>query len=495
MANATVFDSTLTNPGGTGSTITVTLPTHAVGDEIRISIGNTGNTLWTGNPAGWERINQSQVGTASNGLVGTWFRHKVVSGDTLPLTNPTFTLGATVTRMAIARSIRGADLEGINLLAEWSARAFNTGTSNPIRPTAVTTPAPEMLVIVDYFQRAATNAPEQSGYTQDEEIIISGTLVGNGSQKVNANQQTLLSSQDASPTSGARWVAGIMCIPSPDYVYYRSGSQALTASGTSATPSLPTGTSSSDNRGNKDLIVATIEAAGTPTISPQVGADWTEITGWATTTSGNGTTIKKYWTLYDGSVNPQFNRSTTGEIFVYLSTYRNTDQSNPIGAVAVQQNASAASSAFPALSRTESKSTVQITCIANGTPTFTAPTGWTEKNDSNGVTCADQAFNAVASVSSASFTLSTADATAAGAMEILSVAGVAPPVDLVVTSTSHIHSADNVVLTQTHALTVADAAHAHTAENVTITTTEAPGFKPAHYRRFKAEGNLSVWSE
>lgn len=422
MANPTVFDSTLTNPGGTGSTITVTLPTHAVGDIIYISIGNTGNVLWTGNPAGWNRIIQSQVGTAANGLVGTWFWRKVVSGDSLPLASPVFTLGATVTRMAMARSIRGADLEGPLSLPEYGARAYNTGTANPVRPTSITTPAPEMLILHDYFQRAATNAPDPSGYTQDEEIVISGTLVGNASQKVNANQQTAISNQDASPTSGVRWVAGIIAIPSPDYVYYRSGSQALTASGTSATPALPAGTSSSDTSTRKDLIIATVQAAGT-TPTPNTPADWTPIVEWSTTTSGGASTVRKWWALYDGSLDRQFNRGTTGEIYVYLSTYRNTDQTLPIGNVAVQSNASSSTSTFPALDRYETKSTVQIGCIADGTPTYTPPSTWTERNDSNGMTCGDQSFDAGGSSSSASFTLSTASPTVAGQTEILSVSG------------------------------------------------------------------------
>lgn len=423
MASATVFDSTPTNPGGTGSTITVTLPTHAVGDIIYISVGNTGNVLWTGNPTGWNRIQQVQVGTAANGLLGTWFWRKVVSGDSLPLANPLFTLGATVTREAFARTVRGADLESPFVLPEWVARGYNSGTANPVRPASITTPFPEGLILHDYFSRSATNAPDPSGYTQDEEIVISGTLVGNASQKTNANQQTLINNQDASPTSGVRWVAGILCVPSPDYVYYRSGTQALTASGTSATPALPTGTSASDNRGNKDLIIATAECAGA-TPSPNTPADWNEITDFATTTSGGATTIRKWWTPYDGTVDRQFTRPTTGEILVYLSTYRNAHQIAPIGNIAKQQNASSTTSPFPALIRARTKSSVQITCIADGTPTFTSPSGFTERNDSNGVTCADQSFNDGGTVASASFTLSTANPTAAGLIELASVSSV-----------------------------------------------------------------------
>lgn len=420
MAAPTVFASAVSNPGGTGSTLTGTLSTHAADDYLIIFIENTGNTLWAGNPAGWNRLDQRSVGTSANGIVQTWFWKKAASSSE---TNPSFTLGATVTRAAICWTVRGADLEGAFALPEWGARGFSTGTSNPVRPPAVTTLAPEMLVLIGYGSRAATNAPDQTNYTQDQEIVISGTLVLNASQRT-VTTQTALSNQDASPTSGARWAAGILCIPSPDYVYYRSGSQALTAAGTSATPTLPTGTSSSDTSGRKDLIIATVEAAGTPTIAPNTPADWTQIAGeWATATSGNGTTARKYWTLYDGTLDRQFNRSTSGEIFVYFSVYRNTDQTNPIGAIEAQQNASSTTSAFPSLVRAETKSTVQATCIADATPTFTTPANWIERSDSNGIVCADQAFNAGSTVASASFTLSSASPTACGLVEILSAAG------------------------------------------------------------------------
>jgi hypothetical protein len=415
------FDSQATDPGSTGTSITPVLPTHAAGDHIVIWIPNTGNVLWATNPAGWGRIDQRAVGTATTGIVGTWLWKKATSSSE---TNPLCTLGATVTRHAHAVTVRGADLEGAFTLPEWGTRGFATGTANPIRPPTVITPHPEMLVLIGYGSRSATNAPEQTGYTQAEELITSGTLTSNLSYKTVADPATALSNQDASPTSGVRWAAGILCIPSPDYVYYRSGSQALTAAGTSATPALPTGTSASDTSSRKDCIVATIEAAGIPTIAPNTPADWTQIAGeWSTTTSGNGTTVRKYWTLYDGSLDRQFNRSTSGEIFVYFSVYRNTDQANPIGAIEAQQNASSTTSAFPSLTRTETKSTVQAICVADATPTFTIPAPWVERNDSNGIVCADQSFNAGGSVASGAFTLSAASPTVAGLVEVLSHVG------------------------------------------------------------------------
>lgn len=423
MAAPTVFNAVTTNPGGTGSTITVNLSTHAVGDILYINVINTGNTLWTGNPTGWSRLDQRTVGTSSNGIVGTWLYRRIVSGDTLPLASPVCTLGATVTRAATCRTVRGADLEGIFTLPEWGARGFSTGTANPIRPPTVTTLAPDMLILHCYGQRAATNAPDPANYTQDQEIIISGTLVLNASSRTVLDQQTVLSNQDASPTSGARWVAGIVCIPSPDYPYYRSSTQATVASGTTVTPALPAGTTATDVNGNKDLIIATVEAAGNNiAIAPNTPADWTEITGFSDNTSGDGTTVRKYWALYDGTLDRQFNRPTNGELSVYLNTYHNCHQTVPVGAVNKRQNASSTTSTWDALSRTNTKVTMNATCVADATPTFTSPSGWTERMDGLGMTCCDQSFNATGLTPSASFTLSSASPTLVGLIELIGVA-------------------------------------------------------------------------
>lgn len=214
MAAPTVFASAISNPGSTGSTLTTILATHAADDILINYLAKTGNAAWTV-PSGWGLLDQRIVGTSSNGVVGTWFWRRVLAGDSLPLPNPVCTLGATVTRMAVSRTVRGADLTGIFISSLWGARGFGTGTANPIRPPSVTTPTAEMLILHCYGQRLATNAPDPSGYTQDQEIIINGNLVLNASRKVENVAQTLLSNQDASPASGARWAAGILCIPPP----------------------------------------------------------------------------------------------------------------------------------------------------------------------------------------------------------------------------------------------------------------------------------------
>lgn len=432
MSAPTTNASVVTNPGGTGTTIVPTLPTHAVGDEIRIWVVNSGTTTWSA-PAGWSiRQQQASSGNASTGVIGTLLYRRVLSGDTLPLVSPTCTLGATVTRSAVAFTVRGGDLEGIHTLWEWLAFGSTAGTSNPVRPPSVTTRAPEMLVHICYGSRAATNAPEQTNYTQVQQVINSGIIVNNVSERTIADQNTVLSNQDASPTSGVRWIAMILCSPSPDYPYYRSGSQAFASNGTNVTPALPAGTSSSDNRGNKDLIVLTAQCANVaPTLNTP--GDWTPLPDWSNTTSSGTTHVRKWCRLYDGSGDRQVNRTPSGEIFAYLSVYHNANQLIPTGTSATQQNASSTTSTFPALARTGTHATVQATCVADAAPTFTAPSGWTERNDSQGVTCADQSFNATDSTASASFTLSSASPTLCGLMEVFSVASV---VNLILTPAS-----------------------------------------------------------
>lgn len=472
MAAPTEVDSAVSNPGGTGSTLTAILPsTQAVGDVLYIWVTNSGNVLWAGNPAGWSRKDQRTVGTSANGLVGTLLFRKLVSGDSLPLTNPVCTLGATVTREAVAWTERGADVEGVHVLSEWSGNGHGTGTANPVRPPTVITPAPDMHVIHCYGQRSATNAPEPTGYTQmtNGAVIISGTLVTNVSSKTVANQQTSLANQDASPTSGARWVACVLCIPSPDYPYHRSMASATVANGTTVTPALPTGTTASDVNARKDLIIATVEAAGNAiAIAPNTPADWTEITGFSDNTSGNGTTVRKYWALYDGSLDRAFTRPTNGELSAYLNTYHNCHQTVPIGAVNKRQNASSTTSTWDALTRINTKVAMNVTCVADGVPTFTSPAGWTERMDGLGMTCADQPFNATGSTASASFTLSTASPTLVGLIEIVGAASVGPTT-LVIANASHDHTVQSLTLTQVHLLAVQNATHSQTANNLTLT--------------------------
>lgn len=428
MAAPIVFDSLATNPGGTGSTLTVNLSTHAADDILLIFLPKTGNAAWTV-PAGWLAIDQRSVGNSSNGVHGSWFARQVLTGDTLPLADPVCTLGATVTRAAVCRTIRGGSLEGIFVAPAYGARGFSTGTGNPVRPPSITTLAPEMLALHCYGQRSATDAPDPTDYTQDEEVIISGTLVMNASRRTVADQNTTLANQDASPTSGARWVAGIICIPSADYPYYRAGSQATTASGTSVTPVKPAGTTNSDVLGNADVMIATVEGSGSTTLAATDTGLWTEIGGaWSGTTSGGGSSVKKFWAKATATPNMQFTRTGTGEISACITTYYGCDQTNPIGTFDADARASSTTSTFDAITRTVTKVLVQATCVADAVPTFTSPSGWIERMDGLGIACSDQIYNAIGSSASASFTLSSASPTLVGLLEIIGLESQGPTI-------------------------------------------------------------------
>ena len=212
MTFPTTVGPVVTIPGGTGNSITPTLSTHIAGDVIEIWIGNTGNVTWNA-PVGWSRRHQTAMGTSSNGCVGTLLYRLVLDTDTLPLPSPTCALGATVTRGAVSLTKRGSDINGVYISSSWAATGIANGTANPIRPPSVTAPVAEMLAHHYYAQRAATNAPEPTGYTEDQQIIISGTLVVNVSEKQVASASTLLSNQDVSPTSGGRWIGAIATTP------------------------------------------------------------------------------------------------------------------------------------------------------------------------------------------------------------------------------------------------------------------------------------------
>lgn len=405
-------------PTGTGTTIIITLPSHQEDDLLIVQAG------WKGNQAptaltGWNLWFSQATGTAANGCgQGVWWR-RVAPSETV--SDPTLTIGATaVERRAIAYCIRGADID--NPANTFWQKQQTVGNSTTPTPPGVTTLAPNYLLLHLVTCRGNTAITPPTGYNEEQDSAEGTTICAEGSTKPQATAATV-SGQAASINSN-RWVAAIIAIPSPDYPYFRSQTS-QTATGTSITGTLPTNTTAADFYGRKDLILATVEAAGTAP-SPNVPGDWTSIATWETTTSGGATTVRQYWALYDGSISLQFDRSGSGEISLNLSTYRNPHQTAPLGNVNVRQNASSTTSTWDALTRSATKTTVVAACIADGVPTYSSPAGWTEREDGFGMSACDQVFEDTGSTASASFTLSTASPTAVGLIEVLSHAGTAP---------------------------------------------------------------------
>lgn len=407
-------------PAGTGTTITITLPSHQEDDVLIIQVG------WKGNQAptaltGWNLYFSQATGTATTGCgQGVWWR-RVAPSETV--SNPTLTIGTTaVERRAIAYCIRGADID--NPANTFYQKQQTVGNSTAPTPPSITTLAPNYLLLHLVTCRGNSAVTPPTGYNEEQDSAEGTTVCVEGSTKTQTAAATV--SGQAATISSNRWVAAIIAIPSPDYPYFRSQTSTI-ATATSVTGTLPTGTTAADFYGRKDLIIATVEAAGGSaiTVSPNTPADWTEIGIWNGNTSGDGTKVKKYWALYDGSIDLQFNRSTSGEIAVCLTTYRNVHQTSPIGNSNAKGNASSTSSGWDSQGRSATKSTVTATCIADGTPSYTSPAGWTERADGNGITVADQIFEDASTTSAASFTLSVANPTAVGLVEILSHTGAA----------------------------------------------------------------------
>lgn len=408
-------------PSGTATTIVIGLTTLAYeeDDVIEIVVG------WKGNQAptaltGWTHRFTNTTGTATTGCgQGIWWR-RVAPSETI--SNPTLTIGGTaVERRAVASVYRGADVD--NPANTFWQKQQTVGNSATPTPPTVTTLAPEYLLAHSVTCRGNSAITPPTGYTEQQDTAEGTTICVEVSTKTQLTAAAV--SGQAAAISSNRWVAAMIAIPSKDYPYFRSGAQA-TASSTSVTPALPTGTTAADFYGNKDLIIATAEAAGTAPV-PNTPGDWNEITEWSTTTSGGATTTRKWWALYDGTIDRQFNRTGSGEISVCLTTYRNCNQTDPIGNTGVRQNASSTTSTWNALTRSNSKVAVQATCIADNTSTYTSPAGWTERMDGLGIAHSDQIFDAAGSTASASFTLSTASPTLVGLLELIGVSSVEAP--------------------------------------------------------------------
>lgn len=409
----------VTAPAGTGTTLVPTIPSHQEDDVLILQAG------WKGNQApttltGWTLYFSQATGTATNGCgQGVWWRRVGVAET---ITSPTLTIGATaVERRGIVYCIRGADID--NPSNTFWQKQQTVGNSASPTPPGITTLAPNYLLLHLVTCRGNSAITPPTDYSEEQDSAEGTTICVEGSTKTQTTAATV--SGQAASISSNRWVAAIIAIPAPDYPYFRAQTS-QTANSTLVVGNLPTGTTAADFYGRKDLIIATCEAAGTAP-SPNTPGDWNTIGTWSTTTSGGATTVRQAWALYDGSIDPQWNRTGSGEISLNLSVYRNAHQTVPIGNVNVRQNASSTTSTWDALTRSATRSTVAAMCVADGVPSYTAPAGWTEREDGLGMTCADQIFEAGGSTPSASFTLSTASPTAVGLVEILSHAGAAPP--------------------------------------------------------------------
>jgi len=412
-------DEAVSAPTGTATTIVITLPSHQEDDILIIQAG------WKGNQAptvltGWTHWFTNTTGTATTGVgQGVWWR-RVNPSETV--SNPTLTIGATaVERRAIAYTIRGADID--NPADTFWQRQQTVGNSATPTPPAITTIAPNYLLLHLVSCRGNSAITQPTGYTEEQDSAEGTTICTEGSTKTQATAAAV-SGQAASITSG-RWVAAIIGIPSKDYAYFRSQTS-TTASGTSVTGTLPSGTTQTDFYGNADGMLAIVKAAGSAVEITPTDSAWLNVDNWNLDTSTGSDSIEVFYAEYAAGRNLNFGRSGSGNIAVQLVTYRNVHQTDYIGNSSAKTQTGTPST-FDAQARQNTQSTVVSIIVADADTNnvHTAPSGYTERSDGLGIGTCDQVFESSGTTASASWT-TTAAANVVGLIELLNITGAAP---------------------------------------------------------------------
>lgn len=406
----------VTNPGGTGTTITIVLPSHVEDDEIEIVVA------WKGNQAptvltGWTHRFTPTTGTATNGLgIGVWWRRV---GPSETVSNPTLTIGATaVERIAIAFLTRGADID--NPGNTFWQKQSTVGNSASPAPAGITTLAPNYLLYQIVAARGNTAITPNASYTELQDAAVGSTLALNLTHRTQATAATV--SGETSTISSNRWVAAIIAIPSPDYPYFRSQTS-TTANSTGVTGTLPTGTTDADFYGRADGMLAVVKAAGSG-INITADAAWANVANWDIDTSTGSDSVEVFAAEYASGRSLSFTRPTSGVISVQLLTYRNIHQTAFIGNSSANTQAGTPST-FDAQVRQNTKSTVVslIVTDADANNVHAAPSGFTERSDGLGIGSADRTYEDGGTTPAGSWTTTNA-ANVVGLIELLSHAGV-----------------------------------------------------------------------
>lgn len=405
-------------PTGTGTTCPSTVPTHQEDDILIAQFGWRGNqnaTVLTG----WNHYFTSPTGTASNGCTqGLWWR-RVAPAETV--TAPTLTIGTTaVERKSNIVRIRGADID--NPANTFWQKQQTVGNNASPTPPGVSLPAPLYQLLHFVTCRGNSAVTQPTDYTELADVAEGTTLC----VEVSFKDQLLsgsVSGQAASISSN-RWVAAILAIPSPDFPYFRSQTS-TTATDTSVTGTLPTGTTDVDFYGRADGMLALVKAAGSGiAITPGDSINWVNVPNWDIDTSTGSDSIEVFFTEYASGRSLLFSRPTSGVISVQLLTYRNIHQTAFIGNASAKTQAGTPST-FDAQARQNTKSTVVSAIVADADTNnvHTAPSGFTEHSDGLGIGTADQIFDAGGTTPSGSWVTTNA-ANVVGLIELLSHAGV-----------------------------------------------------------------------
>lgn len=410
------FAEAVTSPAGTGTTLVPTIPSHQE-DDVLIFQGG-----WKGNQApttltGWTHWFTSPTGTAANGCTqGVWWR-RVAPSETV--TSPTLTIGTTaVERRGIVYCIRGADID--NPANTFWQKQQTVGNSASPTPPGVTTLAPNYLLLHLVTCRGNSAITPPTGFSEEQDSAEGTTICVEGSTATQTTAATV--SGQAASISSNRWVAAMIAIPSPDYVYFRSQTS-TTANSTSVTGTLPTGTTEVDFYGRADGLLAIVKAANGG-LDLTADAAWANIAGWDIDTSTGTDSIEVFASEYASGRSLTFTRPSSGVISVQLLAYRNIHQTAFIGNSSAKTQTGSPST-FDAQARQNTKSTVTsiIVTDADTNNVHTAPSGFTERSDGLGIGTADRTYEDGGVTPSSSWTTTNA-ANVVGLVELLSHAGV-----------------------------------------------------------------------
>lgn len=412
----------VSSPAGTGTTLTWDLTSLGYQeDDVLIAQGG-----WKGNQApttltGWNLYFSQATGTATNGCgQGVWWRRV---GPSETVSNPTLTIGTTaVERRGIVYCIRGADID--NPSNTFWQKQQTVGNSTTPTPPAITTLAPNYLLLHLVTCRGNSAVTPPTGYNEEQDSAEGTTICVEGSTKTQATAATV--SGQAASISSNRWVAAIIAIPSPDYPYFRSQTS-TTANSTSVTGTLPTGTTDADFYGRADGMLAIVKAAGSG-IDITADAAWVNVANWDIDTSTGSDSIEVFAAEYASGRVLQFSRPTSGVISVQLITYRNIHQTAFIGNSSAKTQTGTPST-FDAQARQNTKSTVTTIIVADADTNnvHTTPSGFTERSDGLGIGTADRTYEDGGTTPSGSWTTTSA-ANVVGLIELLSHAGAAAQV-------------------------------------------------------------------
>lgn len=143
----------------------VTLPTHATGDQLEVSISARGDVTWTG-PSGWVLVASGRTAIGSDLGAAVFVKQAASAAET----NPTFTISGTTAKIlnASASSIRdsgGADKDASNVLIA-SAQVEGSQSATTWNCPSVTTQGPDRLLVAHGFAGDDRTSTPPSGYTE-----------------------------------------------------------------------------------------------------------------------------------------------------------------------------------------------------------------------------------------------------------------------------------------------------------------------------------------